>query len=270
MGTFEDISGFIYGIDALTLSAAVAVIILLIIIPTILFYVISLKIIFRAKDKSNDIIPTVVLRKFEVNENPAGNTFVEIIGRKAGLISFILTSMGRDTESKLLVTDKEILFQGKTIFSKFYQLIPLQKITSTQTGNNIPLKSLIFSIIFILLGIIISIWGFIANNAIILITSFIFILVGSIFLVNYGISKSMTLTIITSSGQIVGFNFKRSIIENFPLDPQTAKESILLLNKMVIDSLKGSGSSQIPRGIIDPKVLEEFNMEGISSLEEER
>ena len=73
--------------------------------------------------------PTLVLRKFKLDESPSASMSLDIIGRAPGFLGWLLTILGFDAETGLRVTGKEILFKRSSLFGQIYQVVPLPSVS---------------------------------------------------------------------------------------------------------------------------------------------
>lgn len=170
--------------------------------------------------------PVLVLRKFGVNASAPDGVFVEIIGRASGLMGWFLTTIGFDPETSLKVSNNRLSFSSSSLFGQIHQVVPLSGISSTHCGYSKPIGYLILAAAVVLGGILNQ------NGRVFLIS----LLVGGFFLVRYWLSKNITISIETRGGMTMGLTFKRSVIENVPVDIQKSIEAIEVVNQKVIES----------------------------------
>lgn len=175
--------------------------------------------------------PTLVLRKFSVNESPQDGVLVEIVGRASGLMAWLLTVLGFDAETCLTVTGDDFSFKSSSLSGQITQTAPLPNISSTHCGYSKPISYLIVGSIFIIGGLISSMGGYGNSGALI-----VGLIIGGAFLLFYWLSKKMTMSFETSGGMIMGLSFKRSVIEHMAVDIEKARQAIDLINKSVIQS----------------------------------
>jgi len=175
--------------------------------------------------------PTLVLRRFKIDEAPSANVLVDIVGRASGITAWLLTVMGFGAETSLKVTDKEVTFRSSSLFGQTYQVVPLPSISSTHCGYSKPIGYLIMGAIFLIGGILAGL-GQIGDDKIILIG----LVIGSIFLIAYSLSKKIVISLETSGGMVLGLSFKRSVIENVSVDIEQALKAIRIVNQKVIES----------------------------------
>jgi hypothetical protein len=177
--------------------------------------------------------PSLVLRKFSVKKDAANGYFIEIIGRASGLIAWLLTVMKLDTETSLKISQKDIFFKSSSLFGQIYQVSPLPSVSSTHCGYSKPLGYLIFGTIFMIGGLY---WGSVQYGGVSIMLGGL--LIGLVFFIAYWLSKKIAISIQTKGGMIMGLSFKRSVIENIPVDIQKALQAISVINKSVIESQK--------------------------------
>jgi hypothetical protein len=180
--------------------------------------------------------PTLVLRKFDVDESMQDGILVEIIGRASGPTAWLLTVLGFDAETRLKVTEKEFSFKSSSFWGQIIQIAPLPNISSTHCGYSKPIGYLIISGIFVIDYVISIITGagypFNDNNGILIVK----LIIGGLFMLLYWLSKKMTISFETSGGMVMGLTFKRSVIENVAVDIEKARQAIEIINKNVIKS----------------------------------
>ena len=175
--------------------------------------------------------PALVLKKFNVIRKDTGSLFVEIVGRPAGLTSWLLTVIGLEAETSLTVSGKDVSFRSASLFGQTNQVAPLSSISSTHCGYSKPIGYLILGVIFIFAGVFTGLSQ--RGGGVILISGLI---LGGVLLVAYFLSKKMTISLETSGGIIMGLVFKRSVIENVAIDIQKVVQTIRIVNENVIKS----------------------------------
>jgi hypothetical protein len=189
-----------------------------------------------AKRRSGGTIisgPSLVLRKFSVKKDGSNGYIIEIIGRASGVIAWLLTVMKLDTETSLKISQKDILFKSSSLFGQIYQVSPLPSVSSTHCGYSKPIGYLIFGAIFMGGGLL---WGSAQyQGGGIMLGG---LLIGLVFFIAYWLSKKIAISIQTKGGMIMGLSFRRSVIENIPVDIKKAMQAISLINKNVIASQK--------------------------------
>lgn len=172
--------------------------------------------------------PTLVLRRFYVNESPADDVYLNITGRASGLIGWLLTVLGLDAETNLLVTGKEINLISSSLAGNIHKLVPVSKISSSHCGFKKPIGFLIAGAGILLLGL-----GDFRGLIICIIISLALVLI-------YYLQKKLAITIETFGGTTMGVVFKPSIIENVSVDMNMAFRAISVINQLVCEQNKSS------------------------------
>lgn len=178
--------------------------------------------------------PTLVLRRFKIDESPSAIVLVDIVGRTSGIIAFLLTVIGLSTETILKVTDKEVTFKGSSLFGETHQVVPLAGVASTHCGYSKPIGYLIIGVIFLLYPIL-SYLG-LGPNIQSLSGILPFWVFGAIFLLVYFLYKKIFISLETNGGMVLNISFKRSVIENVSVDMEQALKVIQIINQKVIES----------------------------------
>lgn len=176
--------------------------------------------------------PALVLRKFDIKKTPKSETddIINISGRASGLWSWLLTVVGIEAETTIKVTGREITFKSTSLFGQQHAIVALTSISSVHCGYLKPISFLIVAGVCALLGL--SAWisggGF---------SSFIAgLFVGTIFAVLYWLLKKVEILVHTRGSLPLGLVFKRSVIENVPVDIERAKIAIGIINNLIISS----------------------------------
>jgi hypothetical protein len=178
------------------------------------------------------ILPVLVLRKFSIEKIPSNHIYLDIRGRSSGIISYILTNVGVDSETSLKLTENFILFKSTSLYGQVNNLIPLTSISSTNCGYSKPFSYIILSIISLFGGLFLL---FSRMNKTYYIGSF---LISGLFILGYILEKKLIISVETYGGQVIGLIFKRSVIENLPIDINSTINATNLINLKVINSQK--------------------------------
>jgi hypothetical protein len=172
--------------------------------------------------------PTLVLRRFHVDPKSASGVYVEIIGRPEGLLGWLLTTLGIDSEVTLSVSDHDVTKEESSLAGRKRTVVPLQVIASGAVGYT-------KSIVLLFLGLIVVIWGVVSglldNGAPIMVLA---LLVGGTMLAVYWLSNRLQFSIETFGGSILGLKFKRSVIENVAVDFDKAAAVVELLHDLML------------------------------------
>jgi len=166
--------------------------------------------------------PTLVVRKFSIDESGPDGLYLEIVGRASGFISWILTLMKLDTLTTLKLEEDRLSVKSSSLSGEIHTVMPLGAIESTQCGFS-------KSIIWLTLGIITIVSGLLngfGGNMI------VFLIIGAIFVLVYFLSKRMFISV-AAGDKSVDIAFKEGVIEGVSVDLDRTLSAIQLLNKMV-------------------------------------
>lgn len=202
----------------------------------ILLVVFVLKGVLRSIGGKNSVSATLVLRNFKITESAlAGDTLVEIVGRRSGFKAWLLTVMGLSPETTFKVSRTEVSYKGSSLSGETHQIVPLPSVASTHCGYTKSIFSLILGIIIILGGLGGLLIGT-ENTSILLLE----LVIGGLFIISYWLSKKIIIKIETSGGLMMGIAFKRSVIENVPVNMEQALKVIIIVNEQVVKSQVGN------------------------------
>ena len=147
----------------------------------------------------------------DTNKNEDGN-FVHIVGREAGLLSWLLSLFKIDPTNEVEVKDNLLKFTTSSLAGQEKRLIPMNSITSAYYGYKKPWKMALF------LGVILMpLFG-------------LGLLVGPLY---YILNKSLTVGVVEASGWIGAFSFKRSIIEGQNISEEDAYRVIEIIRTLI-------------------------------------
>ncbi len=184
--------------------------------------------IFTAKrsSASNAGGPVLTLSKFQVNENENADILVDISGRGQGAMAWFMTLIKIDVRTYLTISKDAVSFTQASLSGQKIIVAPLNKVSNLLAGYSKPISFLIVSSICLIGGIAASVdlgWmGFAIG-----------LILALIFLAGYALKKNMTIAIM-SDGMLMGITFKRSIIENVPVDIERVKKAIELTKKQLL------------------------------------
>ena len=168
-------------------------------------------------------MPTLVIRKFNVNENGLDGKYLEIVGRASGLISWILTLMKLDTLTTLYLEADRLSVKTASLSGETHAVMPLGAIESTQCGFSKSLSWLVLAVISVLGALL-------GGEASTFIGS---LLMGAIFLALYFFSNRMFISI-KAGNETISIAFQKGIIEDVSVDLDQTLAALQLLNSMVV------------------------------------
>lgn len=174
--------------------------------------------------------PALVLRKFSVTMAPSkqGAPVIEVEGRKPGVVAFLLTLMGIDTTTKLLVTTRDIQFRKGSLFGEITSMMPLTAVASAHAGFAKPVGHLIAAGVILMASIgAVGVGGYFAIGMVLLV-------VAAVLVVAYFLSKKMAVFVESSGGATFGLIFKPSVIEGVTVDIEKVKVVVDVIRELVI------------------------------------
>ena len=199
-------------------------------ISTILMFgviILFLSMLFRRGSGLRVSGPELVIQNFKIDES-AVDVNVEITGRASGITAWILTMMGLDEVTKLLVHKTKIVFTSASLSGELHQVIPMASISSAHCGYSKPIFLLFFGVILLIAGLIASL----ASNATVLLI--VGLILGGLFVLLYFLSKKISIVLETSGGMQLSLSFKRSVIENVSIDLEQALKVIRIINDNIV------------------------------------
>lgn len=176
--------------------------------------------------------PTLVLRKFKVDGSASDGVLVDIGGRASGVIGWLLTVIGLYGERSFRVAGKQISFETSSRFGQLHQVVPLTNVSSTHCGYSKPIGLLILGVLFGIGGILSAFSRQPGNGPVVL----VLLIIGALFVIGYLLSKKIVISLQSDGGMQMGLTFKRSVIENIPVDIDKALQTIKFINEKVIES----------------------------------
>jgi hypothetical protein len=181
--------------------------------------------------------PALVLRKFNVTGAASKEEapVIEVEGRKPGLAAFLLTLMGIDTTTSLIVTPRDVRFRKGSLFGEITSMIPMTAVASAHAGYAKPIGYLIAAGVVIMasLGMAGGV-GSQAGAGMGAVVAVLGLVVAAVLVVAYFLSKKMAVFIESSGGAALGLIFKPSVIEGVPVDIQKVKSVVDIVRELVI------------------------------------
>lgn len=158
----------------------------------------------------------LVLREKEIN--PTGPCYVRLVGRKSGLIAWLLTLCGVDTTTKLEVYADRVEYSYGSLSGNILEVIPLSKVSNLLCGRCKP--------------VILLFWAVIAFFAVFM-TFGLSLILTVVFIVFYFLKKTTLVSIIPNSASETSIAFKRSLIEQKNISDEEAQQIIKIVAMLV-------------------------------------
>jgi len=179
--------------------------------------------------------PTLVLSKFDVD---ARTGRVNIKGRPGGILDWIMTAIGIQTTTVLSVSPQEVRLTSSSLFGEVETFSAVPNISSVTCRLRKPFGFLLFAIFPLLLAIA-GLFNSDFNIA------FFGTIIAGLFIVAYILLKSIEIRIEASGGSFVSVRFKRSVIENIPMDMARAREAVEIISRVVM--MAHQNEHQLPK-----------------------
>jgi hypothetical protein len=196
--------------------------------------------------------PTLVLRRFDLQESPRDGVFLRIVGRPSGLWNWLLTLLRLENESILEVNRERFLVRKASLYGEIHDVVPLTGIASLNCGYSKPFHLLLIAAALLLIGLF-SALGTLADSQEIAegvglsaAVLFGFVLLAGIFVVWYWLSRKLVIAVRSRGGDSHGLAFKPSVIENVSVDLKRALQAIGLINRKVLEAQPAPGTATAP------------------------
>jgi len=180
----------------------------------------------------------LVIKSWNItSQAAAGQPYVQIVARKAGLVAYLLSLLGIDATVSFEVTARHVFFGTGSLAGFNRRYVPLNHIASTFYGLSKPWKTTVAVIVLsLMLGI--SLIGVGSRATTVIGTLVLFGGVG-IAVAIYFLNKSLTIGFTDVSGLSSGLAFKTSVIEGQQID-ENATEGVIQLIEHLIKPTQGA------------------------------
>ena len=156
---------------------------------------------------------SLVIKKWYASDNANENgDFVHLVGREAGLLSWLLSVFKIDPTSEIEIKDNLIKFTSSSLAGQEKRIIPLNSITSAYYGYEKPWKMALVLTVLLMPAF------------------FIGLIVGPLY---YFLNKNLTVGVVEASGWVGSFSFKKSIIEGQNINEEEAYKVIEIIRSLI-------------------------------------
>lgn len=178
----------------------------------------------------------LVLKSWYASDKPLPDgSFIQITGRRAGIVGFVFALLGIDPVTTLKVTNKRIEFHSSSLTGTSHRITPLGSVSSSYFGYFKPLFSAL--VIGLILGVIIAlVLGAImyGGGAAGMLGGIVGIGLGAVIaFVYYKINQTQTVGFVELSGDNYFIRFKPSVIEGVTVDEAKAKYAAELIQHFI-------------------------------------
>jgi len=193
--------------------------------------------------------PLLVLREFRIGVPDAGGQIIVIRGRPAGIVAALCSLFSSENTTSLVVTDHEIKVETAGLHGISSEYVPLHNVASSDCAYFRAFYALVAAFLVYAMGGIMFLVTFYSTSAsdydrqsdlgnldALLWTT---IVVGTAFYLVYALSKRILIAIETSGGKLIGVAFKRSVVDNVPLELDQARQAVALLNNRLLLTHEG-------------------------------
>lgn len=208
----------------------------------VLFYVLfygSILLIVVSSFRAARSGPTLVLKRLDFNPGGSGQYLVHVVGRPQGLLGWLLAKLGLDDDTELMLESRRVRFESSSLFGRVAHMMPLRSVASTSCAFKKPIGLLVFAALLVLAGFPLVGVGLIESEGAAVGLGFLCVVVGGVCGVLYVLLKSLAIEVTSAGGTTFKLSFKRSVIENVPLDISKAEQVINLISAQVTASQSG-------------------------------
>jgi len=190
---------------------------------------------------------TLVLRSFRLNAKPRdpGGPVVDISGRTSGLIGWVLTVVGLSPETSLTVDGRELRSVDSSLFGQKFTVVPLGRIASVHCAYIKPIGYFFLGSLCALGSLFRALtmnqYEQFATRVGVLVIGLV---LGFVFFALYFLMKKVAIYVVPFNGSPIGLTFKRSVIENVPVDIEQARKFIQVINNLIVASANQNADSQ--------------------------
>ena len=166
----------------------------------------------------------LALKDLKIDHQGTDDLFVRIVGRKSGLMDFLLSMAKIDATTVFEVYRDHIKFSEANLSGKTTTVLPLSAVSSTSSGFFKPVLYLIVALFFLIgLSSAFGLNGFLGG-----------MVLAVILFIYYSLHKSLLVTATSHSSISAAIAFKSSVIEGVKIGPELADEIIQIINQLVL------------------------------------
>lgn len=170
-----------------------------------------------------NMVGSRALALMEKQVNNTGPCYIRLVGRKSGLLDWILTLLKVNTTTVLEVYSDRIEYSYGSLSGNILEVIPLSKVSNLICGRFRPTILLFFAFLSFLAAIP---------------TLGLSLILTAVFVIFYFLKKTTLIQIIPNSSSMASVAFKRSIIENQNITEEEAKYIVQLVAFLVENANK--------------------------------
>jgi hypothetical protein len=186
--------------------------------------------------------PNLVLLEMRVGSDRTAGEFLYILGRRAGIVAWILSLFGLIAQTSFSVTDDDVVREtaGPWGFESCYA--PLAEVSASRCSYYRAFWVLVLSLAFYLYGFLTLAVAMSRSNdyqrqaamAAASGTLWVCLICGTACYVWYALSKRVLISVAARGDVGLGISFKRSIVENVGVELSRTIEAVDLLNSRIL------------------------------------
>ena len=177
----------------------------------------------------------LVLQQFRLAQQPqpAALPSVEIVGRRQGVVAFVLGLLGFSPITRLTLAGMELRCESTSLSGRRMQVIPIRQVANLAAGIHKPIGNLVSAVVLNWMGISYAI----QHRTFLPIT--VTLVAGIVLVVLYALSKKFFIEIHSQGGPPISLLFKPNVLEGIPIDADQAMAVIGVIRDLVIASSAG-------------------------------
>jgi hypothetical protein len=183
----------------------------------------------------------IVLKKFVIDEGLGHDAAIEIVGRRSGILSWLLNLFKLEQNCSLAVTDTEVTIRRASLGGVSLRSMPFPHISATICGYQRSIMALAIAVFFAITFVISLLPTFLGNGwpdaGPESLLPFLYLVISIVAMVIFLLSKRIGISIETA--ETSGLAFKASVIENVSVDLAQAVRAIAVLNGKIIAAQGG-------------------------------
>lgn len=160
-----------------------------------------------------------------------GPVYVHLAGRKAGVISWLLSLMGVDPTTTLAIKENRIELSEGSLSGRMIHMIPMSAISNLGAGYSKPIILLVVAAVLFLFPIVSYLCA--PSCPLPIELKIVLFLVAIACAVFYYLKKTLTLFFVPGSSIPASIGFRRSVIEGVGIDENTAFEIIEIVSRLI-------------------------------------
>jgi hypothetical protein len=186
----------------------------------------------------------LALTRFHTTQAPPSQTqpLVWVEGRRPGLAGFVLSKIGIDTTTALIISPRDVTFRSGSLFGQMSSMMPLTSVASVHAGHSKPIHYIALAVLFSLFGVMSAVMGIAlgANGGVMI--GAVCMVIALAMMIAYALNKRFALYVESSGGATLGLVFKPSVIEGVQVDSQRVQAVVDLTRELILAAQRGGGA----------------------------